>query len=276
MNFINRHRRKFFLGAAILLIVSIIVTGTNIYNPRFLKSVTGFIVEPAQKAVSTAISSVQGALAGRRSIEELTKENARLLEQIAVLTDENKRLSLFEIDNIELSKLLDINRKYPDYEKMGVQITSSDTSNWYSVFTIDRGYNDGIAEDMFVVAEGGLAGRIFDVSARYSKLMALTDDRSAVHGQSRQTDDAGVVKGDTYLMQQGLLVMDYIDLDADISANDEILTSAYSEIYPAGITIGYVKEIKPSDDGLTKSAIIVPGVDFDRLSKGTVLLKKIE
>lgn len=273
MEFIYEHRRKFFVFFIILFIVSAAVTGTRIYNPVFFNKITGFAVVPAQKAIYSTREKIGSFFAKRRSIEELTAENEELKRQISALTDENKRLSISESEIKELSKLLDINLKYPDYEKMGVQIISADTSNWHGVFTIDRGSDDGIQEDMFVVAEGGLAGRIFEVSGNYSKLMTIIDDQSAVYGQSRQTEDRGVIKGDSYLMQTGLCIMEHIASDAEISVGDEIITSVFSEI-PAGISIGYVNDILPSADGLTRSAIITPGVDFRALNKAVVLLRK--
>lgn len=275
MDFFRDNRKRIFIGVAIALVIVAAITGTYKRKPQIFGQAFGLFVVPVQNAAHNTMEGLGGLFQKKQDTAALVEENEALKAQVAALTDENKRLALYEKENIELSRLLNIHRKYPDYEKLGVQIISKDTSNWYNVFTIDRGKKDGIAVDMFVVAEGGLVGRVFEVSDKYAKVMTIIDDRSAVHGQSRQSDDIGVVRGDSNLMQQGLCLMEYIDLEAKISVGDEVITSVFSEMYPAGIIIGYVKEIQTAEDGLTKSAIITTGVDFDRLDKGIVLLNEI-
>lgn len=66
-------------------------------------------------------------------------------------------------------------------------------------------------------------------------------------------------------MLDGLCKMEHIALDGEITEGDEIITSSLGNIYPAGITIGYVQEVALSSDNLTKYAIIKPAVDFEYL-----------
>ena len=77
-------------------------------------------------------------------------------------------------------------------------------------------------------------------------------------------------------MDEGLCKTEYIDADSEIMQGDEIVTSNLSDVYPAGITIGYVKEIVTDKNGLTKYAVIEPDVDFKHLSTLLVVLNKKE
>ena len=61
--------------------------------------------------------------------------------------------------------------------------------------------------------------------------------------------------------------MEYIDSDAEIMEGDEIVTSNLSEYYPAGISIGYVREIHKDENGLTKYAVIEPTADLKHLGQ---------
>ena len=57
---------------------------------------------------------------------------------------------------------------------------------------------------------------------------------------------------------------------------DEIITSGLSDYYPAGISIGYVREIHQDQNGLTKYAVIEPTVDFKHLDTVLVIMEALE
>ncbi len=275
MDFIRRHIKKILVVITVLLIAVMLLSYSFKDRTGFLEDSLGFIITPMQK-VSTNISISIGELFGQnRDIDLLNEENKKLIQENSELKDENKRLMLLKKENDELNKLLKMNEKYPDYEKLGAQIISNGTSNWYNIFEIDRGSKDGVEPDMFVVAEGGLVGKIFEVGYNYSKVTVITDERSAFHAKSKQTEDIGVVKGNALLMKSTLCRMEYIDLYAEISEGDEIITSSFS-LYPAGLTIGYVKEVGIEPDGLTKYAIIEPAVDLKHLNKVLIVMHKPE
>lgn len=55
---------------------------------------------------------------------------------------------------------------------------------------------------------------------------------------------------------------------------DTIETSGLGGIYPKGITIGTVKEIRRKTSDMNRYAIIEPAVDFKRLEEVFVLIGK--
>ena len=118
---------------------------------------------------------------------------------------------------------------------------------------------------MVLTSSNGLVGKIIESGETYSKALSILDSRSSVPAMSLRTEDLGVVKGEYSLMNNGLCRMEYIDSEAEIMEGDEIVTSHLSDVYPPGITIGRVKEIKTDANGLTKYAIIEPYVDFKHL-----------
>ena len=135
---------------------------------------------------------------------------------------------------------------------------------------------DDIEANMPVISEGGLVGRVVKSSATYSNVYSILDSRSSVSAQSLRTGDLGVVTGDHELMEQGLCKMEYIDSDAEIMEGDEIVTSNLSEYYPAGISIGYVREIHKDENGLTKYAVIEPTADLKHLDTLLVIMEVLD
>lgn len=276
MGFFEDYKKQIITIATILLIlISLFTVGKNTHIP-FLSSAIGYVVTPLQKITTTAGNWITEKTAAFQDNYELAKENEDLKTQLAILEDENSRLSLYQEENKKLSELLAISQKYADFDTTGTQIIAKDPGNWYDIFTIDKGKKDGIGTNMVLTAPGGLVGRIIETGHNYAKAQSILDNRSSVPAMSLRTNDLGVVHGDYELMDKGLCIMEYINADAEIIEGDEIVTSHLSDVYPPGIAIGRVKEIKSDSNGLTKYAIIEPLVDFKHLDTVLIITDKIE
>lgn len=270
MGFFEDYKKQIITIAAILLvIISLATVGKNTQIP-FLSSAVGYVITPLQKLTTSAGNWIMDKTAAFRDNYAIAQENEELKTQIAILEDENRRLSLYQEENKKLSDLLGISQKYSEFGTTGTQIIAKDPGNWYDIFTIDKGKQDGISANMVITAPGGLVGRIIESGQTYSKVQSILDNRSSVPAMSLRTNDLGIVHGDYSLMNDGLCIMEYIDADAEIIVGDEIVTSQLSDVYPPGLAIGRVTEIKADSNGLTKYAVIEPLVDFKHLD--TVLI----
>ena len=65
-----------------------------------------------------------------------------------------------------------------------------------------------------------------------------------------------------------------IPINIDVSFNDVIETSGLGGIYPKGILVGRVKEIRHSDSELDRYGVIEPEVDLKKLQEVFVLKRK--
>ena len=67
------------------------------------------------------------------------------------------------------------------------------------------------------------------------------------------------------MMQQGLVKLSYLPLDCDLEPGDEVLTSGRGEIYPSGLVVGTVEQVKTDQSGMSRYALVRPAVELDRL-----------
>ena len=256
----------------LLVLVTVITSGKKL-NATLLESAIGVVVTPFQDLTTGFGSWVDDTVSAARNKTDLHEENAALKQQIAELTAENKRLSLYEAENAQLSALLRIAQKYPEYQSMGASVIAKNPGVWYDGFTINKGTTSHLTANMVLIAPEGLVGKVLESGATFSKAQSILDSRSSVPAMSLRTGDLGVVKGDYTLLHNGLCKMEYIDAEAQIMVGDEIVTSHLSDIYPAGISIGKVLEIEMDTNGLTKYAVIAPYVDLKHLDTILVLDK---
>jgi rod shape-determining protein MreC len=247
------------------------------YKPTVMEEALSFITVPLQKFASTSENWIVDKINYWKNINELSDENKKLKLQNEQLAFQIKRLELIEVENIKLSKILSIKQQYPEYSTVGARVISKDTGNWSFNFMIDKGSSDGLEKNMVVISEGGgIVGRIIESGLNYSKVMPIIDDTSAVSSKNVRTEDTGMVKGYLELAAKGLTKMEYIDTNSQIMKGDEIITSNLGDIYPPGLTIGYVVEINPDKNGLTKHALVETTVDFTNIETVLVIDQNYE
>ena len=258
--------KKVFIYIVIFVSIILGIVTINRKNHSFFEQTIGVVLSPIQKATTSSINWIQQKFESFSKFKTLEEENEMLKIELDLKEQEIKRLKQLEIENEKLSNLLNTSSKYREYPKITANIIAKDPGNWYENFTIDKGEKDGIKKNMVVLAVGGLVGKIEEVGYNYAKVSSIINGTYSVSAKSIRTDDEGFVKGD--LSKNGICKMEYIDKEAEIKEGDEIVTSHLSDIYPAGITIGYVKEIYLEENTkLSKTAIIEPVVDFKHLEK---------
>jgi rod shape-determining protein MreC len=231
----------------------------------------GYVVIPMQKGITTFGGWIEDKVDFLKNIQDLEERNQLLQEQVYELEYTNK---LLEQDRYELERLrglFELDQKYSSYPKVGARVIGKDPGNWYHIFLIDKGANDGLEVNMNVIAGNGLVGHIIEVGPNYAKVQSIINDTSNVSSMFLRTSDLAIVRGDKKLMDEGVLRVEYISSDAKIVEGDDVVSSHISDIYLQGILIGKVKEIREEPNNLTKTAFIEPVVNFKHLEEVLVI-----
>ena len=123
---------------------------------------------PIQSGINAVGGSIYKEASALGSLKDAMKENETLKAQVDELTEENTRLRAEQQELERLRELYELDTQYMQYQKVGARIIAKDSGNWFSVFRIDKGADDGIKENMNVIAGGGLVGIVTDVGANYA------------------------------------------------------------------------------------------------------------
>lgn len=275
----RRRRGDFEFNPKYLWIVCVILcVGLMFATYRFpeqfsgVKTAAGNIISPMQRGINSIGRSISDRLQAFRDVKDLRNENEQLKAKIEELTATNQQLTQEKYELDGLRRLYDLDAKYMDYNKVAARIIASDTNNWFYNFIIDKGTNDGIKAGMNVLAGSGLVGIVSETGKNWSRVRSIIDDDSNVSGMSIETQDTCIVSGDLKLMKEnGLIRVDMISMDAGFSENSEIVTSHISDKYLQGILIGYIRDIQVDSSNMTKTAYLMPAVDFERLDEVLII-----
>ncbi len=267
-----KNTRYFLIGLSILCICLIGITSLkgSLLNP--LRNAVGYVLVPVQSGVNAVGGSIYKEVSSMKKLKSALAENEQLKARVDELTEENTRLRAEQLELERLRDLYELDTQYMQYNKVGARIIAKESGSWFSVFRIDKGADDGIRENMNVIAGGGLVGIVTDVGANYATVRSIIDDSSQVSAMAQQSGDTCIVSGDLKLFNEGRLRLGYMEKDDDIKDGDMIVTSNISGKFLPGILIGYATGITVDySDNLTKSGYVIPVAQFDRLQEVLVI-----
>lgn len=199
--------------------------------------------------------------------ESLQAENAYLEERIAAMEDEVRTADALQRENERYRQLLGFTQEHEDFSMVSAYIISWDSSNWKNTFTIGKGSNSGIEEDMCVITEQGqVVGLVTEVGANWSTVTTILDSSLRVSANLSSSGYNGIVQGAYQKDGSDRLRMDYLSTDAVIRNNDQVVTTG-STLYPRGLILGYVVDACLDGTGVAKYAIIDPAVELDALEQ---------
>jgi len=251
------------------MIASIAIPGFT----KPFKTVASYVVIPIEKGINNIGKWFADQDDIMKTIEEVQKENEQLKIKNEELQEENNLLAQDKYELDRLRELYDLDQQYTDYEKVAARVIGKDTSNWFNIFVIDKGSEDGIKKDMNVISGGGLVGIVTEVGKNYSKIRAIIDDESSVSVSFVSTSDTGIVSGDLKLIEEGVMNITGIAKEAAISEGDMVITSRISDKFLPGILVGYIDEVSLDSNKLTQSGTITPVVDYRHIDEVLVILQ---
>ncbi len=260
------------LATVLILIVMGASSGKN-SRLRWLNNIISVPLSPVQGFLTSIGQKVEDGLSFFSDIEDVRKENDILKTRVSELEKENRELSKLKDKNEELRLALNLKAQFDDFSIIGTNIIAVDPGNWFNAFKVDIGTRDGVRVDYPVVTgTKGLVGRVMSTDLTSSRVLTIIDEDSAVAGYITKSGGGyAIVRGDITLKDEGLCKMDFIPLDVDVEVGDIIETSGIGGIFPKGIMIGKVKEVRQTNSEMSRYAIIEPTADFKKLEEVYVL-----
>ncbi len=273
----KRKRGPSFHPKYIYIFLSILCALLVVLSFKFSKQFAGFksavgdVVSPMQSGINRVGKYLSDKMELLDSKERLLQENKQLKEKIDALNYDNKILANENSNLDNFRELYELDQQYPDYPKVAATVIGRDGNNWFRLFTIDKGKDDGVDVDMNVIAGDGLVGIVSEVGRHYAKVRGIIDDKSNVSAMFDSTGETCMVKGNMQSIYKGFIDITMISNSTEAKDGDSVVTSRISDKFLPGLLVGYVSNIKDESDGLSKSAQLTPVVSFDKLESVLVI-----
>ena len=244
-----------------------ITTGQRIIRV-WSQTAADFVQSPAT-TLTSSLSNYFGSIANLRSAQT---ENDILKQRVQELEVEIKGKADLTAENERLQALLDLKEK-SKYKVLPARIIGRDPSVWFDSSIINRGSLDGVKLNMPVVTDGGLVGRVTAVSPLTSQVDLITRSKSglgAVVGEVGVSNVLGVVSGSG---SKDVVEMRYVSGIADVQVGQVVYTTGQDGIYPAGLKVGEIVDVKDAGSAtVAKQIVIRPSARIDSMQEVGVLL----
>lgn len=267
----DSNKKHYIKVAVLIILITISILNPSVTN--FSSNITRTVSKPIYDISSfinyeleEIVDYTIGKKSNRDRVNELTQENQKLLQENIQLKD--------IINNSEaLKKEFEFVNKV---ETKSARVISMNSGEYFSKFTINKGAKDGIKRGDIVLSDyssksdnivGALLGRIDEVSHNTALVSTILDEKynfTFIHSKSR---GFGIVN-DRVL---GQFTGHMFDVNEKVEVGDLIYTSGIGGIYKNGIYIGKIKEVKLSDDKITKFVKIDSPINFKKIYKVFVI-----
>ena len=278
--FFEDHKGLALLIAATLIIavtIGIFAALADGEQASLAENVVAGVSTPGQSAVSETGNWFSNLFRYFGSVKALRAENETLKQANVELDKRLRDAQGLELENTQLREMLNLQKTEPQLDLLAAAIIAKDPSNWYGTFTINRGTDHGLKEGQAILTpEKALVGKISRVGSDWAEVVTVLDSECAVGALIERSKDVGVLEGDSSLRFQGRCRLGYLSRDADIQNGDYIETSGMGGVYPKGLLIGKILEIKEDNTNMSKYAIVEPVVNFSKLNQVFVLLNAVE
>jgi rod shape-determining protein MreC len=233
------------------------------------------LISPLQEAVSKVTDPIGNFFSTLVRLPSIRREYEEAKQQIAEYRRQANEERADQTRLAELEALLGLQQGLsPRLETLAAEKIADNVSNFEWTITIDRGSDDGVEEDMAVIASAGLVGHVVRVGASSSVVRLIVDPDSAVAGRLDGSGEPGLLEG----AGQGDLRMELVDPDTEVLPDENVVTSGFrirgvgQSLYPPNILIGTVSRVLSDEGALEKFVTVRPAVDFSTLNVMLVVL----
>lgn len=242
---------------------------------------TGSLVSP-EGFMAGIITPIQSTLSGvRRAFSDYlyrVKLRSNIEYEYNQLKAQNDELVLrsllyeeLEEENTQLRALLGEYDARASMNPVLASVIASESGNYFSTFTINKGRNDGVDTQMAVITSQGLVGYVYEVFATTSKVITIIDDQASLAALIESSRDQGAVKGTLGSTGEPLCRMYYLSADSVPRPGDRVITSGVGVSFPKGLLIGYVRESTRAIEDNKHYIVVEPAADFEHIENVLVL-----
>lgn len=269
-----RKVKLILISVTILGGISVFISTRSAQYKSFLRNVVATPLAPIESVISGTGGWFERQFRFFAEMNNYKLENDQLKKKVYQLENNLRKFETYEQENSDLRKKLEFKQNYSQFEMVGAEIIAKDASNWTDYFLIDKGTKDGMKTNMVVLTEKGLVGVIVETAYNHAKVRTILCEENNVAAEAKKSRDFGIIKGDRVIAENSFTKMNYIDPQAKLIVGDDVMTSGLGGIYPRGIFIGKIQQVKKESYETTKYAIIKSNIDFRNLDK-VLIIKQV-
>lgn len=251
--------------ATLLLGMTVLDTASN-GHLSFLENLAGTFVTPIQNFCATVAKYGGNLVRAYTEYDALAQENSKLKSELASAGTLIRDAEEYANENQSLKAMLGIAESHTDFEFAACLVVGSDQNGYSHTLTLNKGSADGLQKKDLVMTADGVVGYINELGLTWSKVTTVLDSSCEIGAIVTRTQDIGVLDWDYALSEEGLLKLAYLDTGVVLTGGDAVETSGVGGVFPKGVLLGRVRELRTESHGISQYAVLEPAVNVDQVS----------
>jgi rod shape-determining protein MreC len=245
-----------FLARYNNLIIFLILEGISIYfltTRNFYQNITVVnAVTSLTRGVEMRIVNTRNYFHLREISQAVADENVALKNSIDILRHKEDILYMPVSDSIY----------HQQYRYTSAEVISNTVNRQKNFFTINKGTSQGLAKDMAVVSDNGIAGIIVGCSKNFSVAMSLLNLDFKVSARLKSNGYFGSLGWDG--KEYNYTVLTEIPQHVTFGIGDTVETTGYSAVFPEGVMIGTISGFEKTGGDFYRIRVLI-NTDFKKL-----------
>jgi len=253
LRFIIRYHFFFLFLLLETVAVILVVQHNNYQRAQFLtfsKSIQGSYYETS--------GGIREYLSLRQTNQDLYKENTLLRNQMDRLVRNRETNQSHGIDSIPQRQ----------FSYISARVINNSVNKQFNFITLNKGRHHGIEPEMAVIAPTGVVGVVYATSGNYSTVIPLINRNFRLSAKILKNGYYGSLSwvGSGYKEA----ILEDIPFHVEIQPGDTIVTSGYSAIFPEGILVGTIADLKAREGNFDAIPVDI-SVDYKNLQYVNVI-----
>ncbi len=256
----------------IFLALLFFIFRNNIFVRNLTTPISGF-TSKIDSVFSYPFQVVENTKNELVDLYETYSENEKLKKSISEMRDQSSDLNTLKEENSSLSKALEIEKSFSNYKTITSKVTVRSTLSWYESLSLNVGKNDGVSSSMLAVSDGGLVGRVADLSKSNASIQLISNSEGTYEIPVKISGSSGDVYGilTGYNAKKNLLVIEELNADKELKKDDSVVTSGLDGKSIAGISVGKVSSVNDAKELGKRKVYVTPTADLDNISYVTLI-----
>ena len=249
--------RLFFFAS---LSLALLVIDARFRYAEGLRTWLALAAYPLQRAATAPIELFISMGSFFSTQAHLVQENELLRAKALAAAQDAQRYEAAQAEAAQLRKLIGAQERL-EVRAIPAEVMYNGRDPYAHKLFIDRGATQGVRPGSPVTDETGVVGQVTRVHALVSEVTLLTDRDQAIPVQVMRNGLRAIAFGGG---ASGTLELRGMVANADIQANDRLVTSGIDGTYPAGLPVATVVGIERDAENAYARVVCRPAAGVDR------------
>lgn len=269
--FVKSKAFRVLLAMVIILLAGIAVSASGKNNSSPLTSAVSTVFSPLSRFSSFVSSKLDSLTGGFVSASSYRQRVAELEDQVADYQSKLVDYEKYKKQVEAYEKFLEIKEKNPDFQFSAGTVIGRDSADTFGSFRLNCGTLDGVSVNDPVISGEYLIGIVAEVTPTTCIVLSVFDPKVNASAYEIRTGEMGYINTDVKTALKSHIKFAGLTKETAIAEGGIVCTSGVGGIFPRGLIIGTVSEVREDEGDISYYAVVEPEIDIDKIQDAFVI-----